>query len=599
MSFRRSILLLSLFPLFVFLLDLTLRFNYLRVLEFPLLQHFFYSYFFEWTISFTAVWLISRFRDKRNIAAAIAVFLLCCLQLLVYGHYFYFGVLPNPYSVNYLLDHIADSISLIVSSIEAMHALAFAVLFLIQYVLFRYALKGMDVVPSLFQKSNIGVFVLLTFVFNNNVRFAPASYSITPATIFSVNYALQERWYGKSFEVRQGYVRRRFAIEARPKVKARYNCILILSESVRSRNLSSYGYRRSTTPFQDSLIAAGTVIKFQHHFTNTVSTQYSVPVMLSGVFTIRKIDQPFMYDYVKRWTDAKTYFFSSQSMQRSNIDLVYNTLLDTFICQEKLSLPQFNDLGVDDETFSEMVRSFHANRSGEKFFSIIQFNNTHFPYTVKPSAEYFRSTPDSAVVDQYDNTIREQDGLLRSYIKSFQHVGLLDSTVIIFTSDHGEAFGERGHLGHLNTLYVEDVEVPMWIYLPPGFPQEQRTALQQNARKMTSHLDMFPTLADLFGLDCTTIQDTTFPGASLFRPIDGHRLIPIVGKDMIDTKAVVIDSMKYIETVKDGLSNYEAYNFHTDAGERNNMWNRLPSGDQKRIKQYLQEVDKTSTQARQ
>ncbi|MFA6468927.1 MAG: sulfatase-like hydrolase/transferase [Bacteroidota bacterium] len=599
MSFRRSILALSFLPLFVFVLDLILRFNYLRLLELPLFQHFLYSFIFEWTICFTAVWIVSQFHHRRKTVTAIAVAILTVIQLIAYGHYFYFGVLPNPYSVNYLLDHTADALSLIGSSVTWIQGAVFAFLFLLQYVIFTKALRGMDQLSSRFRFSIIGIFFLLIIVFNNNVRFAPASYSITPATVFSIKYALQERWFGSSFEVRHGYVRRRFTIEERPQMKAQYNCILILSESVRSRSLSSYGYRRPTTPFQDSMIAAGSIIKFDHHFTNTVSTQYTIPVLLSGVFTIRKTDQPFIYDYLKHWSDVKTYFFSSQSMQRSNIDLVYNTSLDTFLCQEKLTLPQFNDLGVDDEEFAGMVRSFHEKQSGEKFFSIIQFNNTHFPYTVKPSAEYFTSTPDSAVVDLYDNTIREQDGLLRSYINSFRRAGLLDSTVIIFTSDHGEAFGERGHLGHLNTLYTEDVEVPLWIYLPPGFPKEKRDALRQNSKAVTSHLDLFPTMMDLFGLNKKNDPGMKFCGVSLFQSVGRNRIIPIVGKDMIDTKAVVIDSIKYIETVKDGIAKYEAYDFRTDAGERNNIWQRLTAAEQKSIKQYILEVDTISMQSTQ
>lgn len=196
-------------------------------------------------------------------------------------------------------------------------------------------------------------------------------------------------------------------------------------------------------------------------------------MMLSGNFTISKADHPFIYDYVKRWTDSRTYFFTSQSMQRSNIDLVYNTSLDTFVCQERLPYEPFNDLGVDDAEVAESVMEFHRKRNGERFFSIIQFNNTHFPYTVKQRAAHFFSTGDSAVIDSYDNTILEQDRILRSYFTAFQQAGLLDSTVIIFTSDHGEAFGERGHMGHLNTLYGEEIEVPMWIYLPEGFPEER------------------------------------------------------------------------------------------------------------------------------
>jgi len=38
--------------------------------------------------------------------------------------------------------------------------------------------------------------------------------------------------------------------------------------------------------------------------------------------------------------------------------------------------------------------------------------------------------------------------------------GGLDSTIIVVTSDHGEAFNEHGRLGHQRSLYAELMRVP-------------------------------------------------------------------------------------------------------------------------------------------
>lgn len=594
MSIRRSFLLLSVLPTFVVVLDAVIRFPYLRVLELSLLQHYLYSYLFEWTICFTVIWLISFSDTHRTVFIAAAAYVLSLIQLTVYGHYFYFGVLPNPYSINYFIDHNSDSLSLMLSSVTWMHAAVFLLLSSIQYQLLRLSLRGCDAVPVRYRISVLGIFLACVIVFNNNVRFAPASYSITPATLFSVKYALQERWFGSTFELHHGYMRRRFEIADRPRVNAKWNCVLFLSESVRKRSFSAYGYGRPTTPFLDSMVNAGAIIRFDHHVSNAVSTQYSVPMLLSGDFTIAKVDHPFIYDYLKKRTDARTYFFTSQSMQRSNIDLVYNTSLDTFVCQEKLPYEPFNDLGVDDEEAAEDVKEFHRRRNGERFFSIIQFNNTHFPYTVKQSASQFFSTGDSAVVDRYDNTILEQDRILRSYFTAFQQSGLLDSTVILFSSDHGEAFGERGHLGHLNTLYGEEIDVPQWVYLPKGFPAEKRRAMEQNAVKATSHLDLFPTMMELFDAVESTVTGSVFRGRSLFQPLPEERRIPVVGKDMIDTKAVIAGRFKYIETNRDGSVTHEAYHLRDDPKELTNIWRTLPDQKQKEMIEQFRLIDAVS-----
>ncbi len=595
MSLRRSFFYLSALPTFVVILDLLIRFPYLRILELSVLQHYLYSYLFEWTFSFMIVWLISfSARSRTAVLAATAVVLSLC-QLIVYGHYFYFGVLPNPYSINYCIDHTSDSLSLIISGVTWVHAVIFVNLVIIHSILLRLALKGCDTIPAKYRWAFAGCFLGCFIVFNNNVRFAPASYSVTPATLFSLKYTLQERWSGAAMEVHHGYMRRRFDVAERPHIRSQYNCILFISESLRKKNVSSYGYNRNTTPFIDSMISAGSVVRFHHHVSNAVSTQYSVPMILSGDFTIDKIDHPFIYDYLKWWTDARTYFFTSQSMQRSNIDLIYNTSLDTFVCQEKLPYEPFNDLGVDDVEVSDHVEEFYRRHNGERFFSIIQFNNTHFPYTVKQSAAHFFSTNDSAVIDRYDNTILEQDRILRTYFTSFQQAGLLDSTIIIFTSDHGEAFGERGHMGHLNTLYSEEIEVPMWIYLPKGFPAAKKRVIEQNSLNTTSHLDLFPTLMELYGIVHERAADDRLKGVSLLQPIGSSRIIPVVGKDMIDTKAVIIGEMKYIEINRDGIISYEAYHMSNDRHEKQNLWPGISAEQQRDLKEKFTLIDAVST----
>ncbi|MDP1675303.1 MAG: sulfatase-like hydrolase/transferase [Bacteroidota bacterium] len=594
-SLRRSIVILALFPLLALLADFVIRFSYLKVLEPSLFIHFILSFIFDCTFYFVLLFLISLIPKKKLIALGTIVFLISAVQLLIYGHYFYFGVLPNPYSINYFINHSADSMSLISSSVRWFHVFVFVGIFTAQFYLLRNALSGLNTLSQRIKYSIVGIFLIVVVVFNNNVRFAPASYSITPATIFSIKYVLQERWFNSSFEIHKGYVRRRFEITEQSKIPMRYNVILFLSESVRKKDFSSYGYERTTTPFLDSLIASGSAIQFQHHVSNAVSTQYSVPMIFSGNFTIEKTDQPFVYDYIHRWTNAKTFFFTSQSMQRSNIDLVYNTSLDTFVCQEQLEYEQFNDLGVDDAVFALSVTPMLTHFNTGKYFSVVQFNNTHYPYTVKPHITDFFSPEHPNTIDHYDNTIREQDDIMRSYIRALQFSGALDSSIIFFTSDHGEAFGEHGHSGHLHSLYNEEIEVPMWILLPSSFPKEKRKMIEENALRNTSHLDIFPTMMELLGLNISDGIKQEFSGQSLLDPVLEDRIIPVVGKDMIDTKGIILGTMKFIETKNDGRIVLEAFEYRSDAKEQKNLWQTLSESKKNEVKDLLHKVDSIST----
>ena len=49
---------------------------------------------------------------------------------------------------------------------------------------------------------------------------------------------------------------------------------------------------------------------------------------------------------------------------------------------------------------------------------------------------------------------------------SCERQGLLDNTVVIITSDHGEAFGDHGHFGHSYSLYLDEIGVPLVILSP-------------------------------------------------------------------------------------------------------------------------------------
>jgi arylsulfatase A-like enzyme len=72
--------------------------------------------------------------------------------------------------------------------------------------------------------------------------------------------------------------------------------------------------------------------------------------------------------------------------------------------------------------------------------------------------------------------------------------GLLEKTLVVFTSDHGEAFWEHGYPSHGNTYFEEMVRVPL-IFSGPGIPSGQQVETP------VSHLDLAPTLARLLGID--------------------------------------------------------------------------------------------------
>jgi arylsulfatase A-like enzyme len=82
--------------------------------------------------------------------------------------------------------------------------------------------------------------------------------------------------------------------------------------------------------------------------------------------------------------------------------------------------------------------------------------------------------------------------------------GVLDNTVVMVTSDHGEQFGEHGLMDHGNSLYVPLLEVPLVVHYPDEVPAGVRIETPVSLR------DVAITLADLAGA-----EPAPFPGTSL------------------------------------------------------------------------------------
>jgi choline-sulfatase len=83
------------------------------------------------------------------------------------------------------------------------------------------------------------------------------------------------------------------------------------------------------------------------------------------------------------------------------------------------------------------------------------------------------------------------------------HIGLAETTTVIYTSDHGEALGQRDHWGKSN-LYNECTQVPL-VVSGPDVPRGQICHTAVNL------IDLAPTFLAAFGL-----SDPALRGRSLF-----------------------------------------------------------------------------------
>lgn len=109
-------------------------------------------------------------------------------------------------------------------------------------------------------------------------------------------------------------------------------------------------------------------------------------------------------------------------------------------------------------------------------------------------------------IDHYDASIAYLDDQLGKLFAGLRQAGLYDNTIIVITSDHGEAFGEHQLYGHANSLYREEIQVPLIIRYPEKISSSEQVAGNVSLR------DLAATVIDLADLK----SPQPFPGQSFF-----------------------------------------------------------------------------------
>jgi arylsulfatase A-like enzyme len=109
--------------------------------------------------------------------------------------------------------------------------------------------------------------------------------------------------------------------------------------------------------------------------------------------------------------------------------------------------------------------------------------------------------------DLYDAGVRQLDTEISRLLSHLRDTGIVDDTLLIVTSDHGEAFGEHGAVDHFLTTFQEVLHVPLMIRRQ-GIPANVRIA------EPVSLVDLVPTIL---------VQ----AGVPLSEGLDGRDLSPL------------------------------------------------------------------------
>jgi len=100
--------------------------------------------------------------------------------------------------------------------------------------------------------------------------------------------------------------------------------------------------------------------------------------------------------------------------------------------------------------------------------------------------------------DLYDGEILEADDALGRFLDWQKETGRFENSLIVITSDHGEAFGEHGVMGHGGVLFEERIHIPLLVHFPSPY-KFPRLLLRGEVDTLMSQVDILPTILGYLG----------------------------------------------------------------------------------------------------
>lgn len=153
----------------------------------------------------------------------------------------------------------------------------------------------------------------------------------------------------------------------------------------------------------------------------------------------------------------------------------------------------------------------------ENFFLFLHYWDTHTPYNCPRNfleKKKSHMTPKEVLLSKYHGAARYVDQQIGKLFDVLREERLLEDTLIIITSDHGESLTEHDIFFDHHGLYDVTTHVPLILYYPKAFSEPKRV------KGLVQHIDLAPTLYELLNIK---YKDYELDGASLMPLIRGEK----------------------------------------------------------------------------
>jgi len=335
----------------------------------------------------------------------------------------------------------------------------------------------------------------------------------------------------------------------RSRAKRPPNIVLFGIDSLRADHMSCYGYHRLTTPHIDRFAQQGTL--FARNFSPYIPTTSAYAGMLTGmdVFSTQVValrhkgpltpnvsTLPEMLRQVgytstcvgfsgnpasrgfDRYLDYEGWgsWAEGRSPKAQNLNQVAIPELDRLVASKQPFLLFLRHMDphapyLPPAPYERMF--YHGNETDPR-------NRSMEPVmSFKPFRDFFASwmppgiTDKDYVIAQYDGAIAYMDACIQTILTALEAHGILDRTIVVINSDHGETLYDHECYFDHHGIYDNTLHVPLIIRYPRRVPAGRQVS------GYTFHKDLVPTLLELADLE---VEGVRFDGASLMPLVRGE-----------------------------------------------------------------------------
>ena len=332
----------------------------------------------------------------------------------------------------------------------------------------------------------------------------------------------------------------------------RSNILLVTVDTLRADHLGAYGYPRATSPVFDRLAAEG--VRFDQPVVQWPKTGPSFASIFTATYPkdnriVRRIGQPLPCRFRMLAEELAAAGYATHAVVANaavSSDFYFDQGFDTYLEAWEIEQEGLDPIGAEAITRLAVGLLEQIRQGEEPWFLWVHYLDPHFPYTPpgewsarfqddehfdptvrvplsdRPRQQMLGIGPDRVLdgrdelafyAARYDAEVAYTDHWVGELLAAAGERGLLERTLTVFTSDHGESLGEHGYyFDHGRFPFQTCLRVPLVLHYPGVLEPAVDAA-------PVELIHLAPTLLEMAGVELA--EGTWMQGTSLLPRLRG------------------------------------------------------------------------------